>query len=425
MKHNRMLFFLLAVAVLPAAAAPAPGSNAERVLARLREVADSPNYYWAWTHPWMDAWNRKGDTRFAVKTEKGFEPLPTDKVKLACGYSKYADGRLVAIGYSDLAAVAGTWHSQQYYAANRATLTAAIKRHWREYGGITVFSWHMDQPYCTNGFRQASYRFKSGGADRNVIRQILDGTGGPCGTDSIERRNHRPPFPNPRAWYMSALKDIAEFFNGLVDEETGEKIPVVMRYGHEMDGAWFWWGRTWCEPAEFRAFSRLTADYLRAACGEGQILFAYTVDRTWHDFGKEGDTANTFLAYYPGEKYVDVVGLDDYSIARGCDSDAKVEKAKAETVRKLRLISDFAKAHGHVAALTETGGKNKRDDFWVHLHGILTAEGVRCAFVDTWGGCYGTVPDTPASEQDEIAFARRPQVLMAGPTTGFRKHQQK
>ena len=290
MKHNRMLFFLLAVAVLPAVAAPAPGSNAERVLARLKEVADSPNYYWAWTHPWMNAWERKGDARFAVKTEKGFEPLPTDKVKLACGYSKYADGRLVAIGYSDLAAVAGTWHSQQYYAANRATLTAAIKRHWREYGGITVFSWHMDQPYCTNGFRQASYRFKSAGADRNVIRQILDGTGGPCGTDSIEGRNYRPPFPNPRAWYMAALKDIADFFNGLVDEETGEKIPVIMRYGHEMDGAWFWWGRTWCEPAEFRAFSRLTADYLRAACGEGQILFAYTVDRTWHDFGKEGDT---------------------------------------------------------------------------------------------------------------------------------------
>ena len=118
---------------------------------------------------------------------------------------------------------------------------------------------------------------------------------------------------------------------------------------------------------------------------------------------------------------MDVVGLDDYSIARGCDSDAKVETAKAETIRKLRLISDFAKAHGHVAALTETGGKNKRDDFWVHLHGILTAEGVRCAFVDTWGGCYGTIPDTPASEQDEIAFARRPEVLMAGPSTGFRK----
>ena len=228
MRHQHILFFLLAVAALPAVAAPAPGSNAERVLARLREVADSPNYYWAWTHPWMDAWDRKGDARFAVKTEKGFEPLPADKVKLACGYSKYADGRFVAIGYSDLAAVAGTWHSQQFYAANRATLTAAIKRHWREYGGITVFSWHMDQPYCTNGFRQASYRFKSAGADRNVIRQILDGTGGPCGTDSVEGRNYRPPFPNPRAWYMAALKDIAEFFNGLVDEETGEKIPVIM-----------------------------------------------------------------------------------------------------------------------------------------------------------------------------------------------------
>ena len=55
MRPQRIFFFLLAVAALPAVAAPMPGSNAERVLARLREVADSPNYYWAWTHPWMDA----------------------------------------------------------------------------------------------------------------------------------------------------------------------------------------------------------------------------------------------------------------------------------------------------------------------------------------------------------------------------------
>lgn len=412
------------VAAFVSMAAPAPGSNAERVLDRLKQTANSQNYYWAWTHPWMTIWKRSGDARFAVKTERGFAPKPTAEVTLSSDYSKYADGKRCVIGYSDLYAVTGTWWGDKYYAANRATLTAAIKRHWHELGGITVFSWHMDHPYCTNGFEKASYRFKSYGADRNVIRQILDGTGGPCGMDSVEGKNYRQPYPNPRAWYMAALKNIADFFNGLVDEETGEKIPVIMRYGHEMDGKQFWWGRTWCEPAEFRAFSRMTADYLRAACGEDQILFAYTPDRLWKSFGTEGDDENTFLACYPGDEYVDIVGMDDYSLARGCDSDEKVEKSLNETVRKLRLISSFANERGKVAAFTETGGVKKRDDFWKYLHRVMTADGVHCAFVDTWVGRFGTIPDTPASEIDELEFSRRPEVLMATPETGFRQPAQ-
>jgi len=45
---------------------------------------------------------------------------------------------------------------------------------------------------------------------------------------------------------------------------------------------------------------------------------------------------------------------------------------------------------------------------------------VRVAFADTWSGCYGSLPDTPASEADEKAFAARAQVLLESPTTGFR-----
>ena len=415
---QKVMLAACALAATAAFSAPAPGSDAARVLERLKSVAESPRYYWAWTHTLINAWQWNGDKKHAVAKEGGYAPKPLADVQLTFGYAKYADGKRTVINYSDLAGVTGTWHPPMFYAANRASLTAAIKKQWQEFGGLVVFSWHMDQPYCTNGFKSASYRFKSAGADRNVIRQILDGTGGPCGTGCIDGKSHRQPFPNPRAWYMASLKDIAEFYNGLVDEETGRKIPVVMRYGHEMDGGWFWWGRGWCTSDEFRRFSRMTADYLREACGEGQIIFAYTPDKTWKDFGKEGDADNTFLAYYPGDKYVDIVGLDDYSIGHG--DDKKAEAALAETVRKLRLMSAFAKERGQVAALTETGGKNKRDDFWVYLHRVMTADGVTCAFVDTWGGCYGTIPDTPASEQDELAFSRRPEVLMEGNGTGFR-----
>lgn len=397
---------------------PARASSREDVLARLEQVAASPNYYWAWTYPWLDIHKTKGDMQHVVEKDGRFFPKPTDDVRLECVYQKYTSGRRALINYADLASLVGTWHPERSYQINRAGLTAAIKRQWKEFGGIQVFNWHMDQPYCTNGFSQRAYRYKSEGENRNVIRQILDGTGGPCGTDTMFARNARKPFPNPRAWYFSALEDVADFFNGLVDDETGRKIPIVLRYPHECDGSWFWWGRTWCSTDEFRRFCRMEADYLREKCGNDQIIFAYTPDRSWSGIGNEGDTNNTFLAYYPGDKYVDIIGMDDYSIGNGDDS--FVETRLAETVRKLRQMTKFATERGKIVCISESGGNKKRDDFWQYLHRAATAEGVKVAFVDTWAWDWGSLPATPASEADERAFAARPEVLLESSGNGFR-----
>ena len=398
---------------------PDKTSPREDVLARLKEVAASPNYYWAWTYPWFSNQMPEGDSRYAVEKDGRFVPMPTDEVRLESVYQQFSSGRRSLIGYSDLALLVGTYGPDRAYRMNRAGHTAAIKRLWKELGGIHVFSWHMDHPYCTTGFEARPYRYKSEGANRNVVRQILDGTGGPCGTDTVFARGARKPFRNPREWFLACLKDIADFFNGLVDEETGEKIPVVMRYPHECDGSWFWWGRTWCTADEMRQLSRMEADYLREKCGKDQIIFAYTPDRTWSEFGHEGDTNNTFLAYYPGDAYVDLIGVDDYSIGNG--NDKEVDEWLAETVRKFRLLTKFGDERGKVVCISESGGNKKRDDFWQYLHRAATAEGVKVAFVDTWGLAWGSLPATPASEADEKAFAARPQVLMEGPGNGFRR----
>ena len=53
---------------------------------------------------------------------------------------------------------------------------------------------------------------------------------------------------------------------------------------------------------------RLACGYQKYADGK-RTLLACTPDRTWSDFGREGDPDNTFLAYYPGDKYVDILGL--------------------------------------------------------------------------------------------------------------------
>ena len=42
----------IAAIVLLTVACEARASSREDVLARLEQVAASPNYYWAWTYPW-------------------------------------------------------------------------------------------------------------------------------------------------------------------------------------------------------------------------------------------------------------------------------------------------------------------------------------------------------------------------------------
>ena len=390
---------------------------ATQLKTKLLAVGASPNYYWAWTGSWLRDWDPAGDPRLVIPEGDRFLPKPTKDVVLSCSYQKYTGGRRAVINYADLNSITGTWHDDRYYRINRAGLTAAVKRQWHEFGGVMVFSWHMDHPYCRYGFQKDSYRFKSEAENRNVIRQILDGTGDLCGEDTISGSKMRQPCANPRAWYIKSLRDVVDFFNGLVDEDTGGKIPVIVRYPHEMDGDWFWWGRTWCSSDDYRRFCRATAVHLRKSC-PGQILFAYTPDRTWSELGEEGDSGNTFLAYYPGDDYSDIVGLDDYSIGNG--DDAKVERNLHETIRKLRLISKFAEERGKVAVIAESGGKNRRDDFWRYLHRVATADGVSVAFVNTWSWIYGTTPQNAQSENEECAFAACPQVLMEGVGTGFR-----
>ena len=92
----------------------------------------------------------------------------------------------------------------------------------------------------------------------------------------------------------------------------------------------------------------------------------------------------------------------------------------AETVRKLRLMCNFAKPRRQVVAISESGGKKKRRDFWTFLHRAATADGVNCAFVNTWAMDYGTIPETSEEAEDQKLFAARPEVLMEDGTSGLR-----
>jgi glycosyl hydrolase family 26 len=83
--------------------------------------------------------------------------------------------------------------------------------------------------------------------------------------------------------------------------------PVILSFGHEMNGTWFSWGYTHASPAAFVAAWRHIVDIFRAY-GAGNVTWMWTVNiiKT-----KNGEIPNP-APWWPGSSYVNWVGIDAY-----------------------------------------------------------------------------------------------------------------
>ena len=131
-----------------------------------------------------------------------------------------------------------------------------------------------------------------------------------------------------RPWFYDELDEVLDIINN----DLG--FPIVFRLYHEMNGNWFWWGSaaTNHSPALYVDFYKLTADYIKDRTN--LVLFGWTPNQ-----GVKQD-------YYPGDAYVDVVGIDVY------------EPTTSNLKASLIELSTFALEHGKVATLAETGYRN-------------------------------------------------------------------
>ncbi len=77
-------------------------------------------------------------------------------------------------------------------------------------------------------------------------------------------------------------------------------VVVLWRPFHEMNGAWFWWGGQ--PPAKLIRLWRHMFDYFTRTRGLDNLLWVYSPNHG----PKTAD-------YYPGDGYVDIVGLDAYT----------------------------------------------------------------------------------------------------------------
>ena len=98
------------------------------------------------------------------------------------------------------------------------------------------------------------------------------------------------------------MDKVAQFLGNLKDE-AGEPIPVIFQpfHGHDSDTA-LWWSTTQCSASDFKNLWKLTVNYLQNEKDVHNLLYAYSV--------YSNDPADILPAYYPGNDFVDIIGIN-------------------------------------------------------------------------------------------------------------------
>lgn len=189
-----------------------------------------------------------------------------------------------------------------------------------EIGGISTVSWHASSP--VDGA-------SSWTVENPVVEKILNG-----------------------ASYNEAFKKqldlVADFLNNLKTSD-GRMVPVIFRPWHEMNGDWFWWGEGRCTRDQYKELFRFTIDYLKTEKNVSNILVAYSPDRIF-------ENQEEYLNWYPGDEYVDIMGVDDYW-------DFSQNRLDL-VVKRLEIVVDAASDHSKIPAFSETGDNALQTPNW-------------------------------------------------------------
>lgn len=203
-------------------------------------------------------------------------------------------------------------------------------------GAIVTFSWHSVNPITEGGYGD--------NLAPGSVAAVLSGG-------------------ELHGKYLTWLDRLADFLLSVRDDD-GTPIPLIFRPFHEHTGDWFWWcpgsfaQPTDTTPEQFAELWRMTVEYLRDERDVHQVLYAYSPDRSRIDMTDDTTLESGYLRGYPGNGYVDVLGLDDYwDIDQPLDGPDAADPTERHDkfVRILTLIGRLGMERGKLAAVTEVG----------------------------------------------------------------------
>ncbi len=215
-------------------------------------------------------------------------------------------------------------------------------------GAVVTASWHFNNPASAGGF------YWKDSVSVATVPLLLPG-------GQYNRQ------------YKKILKDIADVADS-VRGADGKLAPVIFRPYHEFDGDWFWWGESHCSGEDFISLWKFTVSYLRDSLSVHNFIYAFSPDNKFMNRKK-------YLERYPGDEWVDILGIDNYG---DWGRDGKYDLQAG--IKKLQIVSDYAREANKVAAFTETGLESIPNKTWwteILLKSLKSAN-VRLAYVLVW-----------------------------------------
>ena len=188
-------------------------------------------------------------------------------------------------------------------------------------GQIITFCWHVDNPKTYK--KDTTYPIGSSwdNRDNTVVREIL--------TKGSE----------VNIIFKSWLDNLASYIYTLKDDNN-EPIPFIFRPWHEHTQTWNWWGKKCATDQEFIELWRYTISYLKDKKGIHNMIYAISpqMDEVYEN------TKERLTFRWPGDSYVDFIGMDCYHGRNHAALNANLE-----------ALSQLSKEKCKPFGITETG----------------------------------------------------------------------
>jgi mannan endo-1,4-beta-mannosidase len=263
-------------------------------------------------------------------------------------------------------------------AEQSSTLTQELIEHSNA-GGLVTFTWFIDNPW---------YRLGTGESCKNVPQPCVPGN-----LTDLTRQD------NPAGLYFKAEMDNT---SAILENLQNAGVIVIFRPFHEQNGSWFWWGaKTASSPTkeEFIALWRYTYDYFTRTKKLNNLLWLFAPvnsENKIERFPKWNGIQQPPAYYYPGKRYVDIVGISYY--------DNKI------SIPAYTQLSGFGKPFGlaEFGPPKPAGGKNYNFNGKIHK---LVKEYPRIAYFMAWQDAPPDNYFAIISNQDPRGFMNDPLII--------------
>lgn len=290
-------------------------------------------------------------------------------------------------------------------------------------GGVITVSWHMFNPVTFQSYDPDNCTPQPGCRQNGTFY------------DTTEAVSEILPGGSLHAQYMSWLDDFAAFDNTLTVssvpwDTSPHQVPIILRLFHEHNGSVFWWGGHNTTAADYVSLWQFTVHYLRDVKGLHNLLYAYSPDarfmRTRSSDGTFADLASfqgDYYYAYPGDAYVDVFGLDDYTDVEGNRLDVfqgtlnfLLQTAHGRSDIKIPALTEI----GNQRWLTAPASWTDYPDWWTKFlySGLISTRRSRgqVAYVLTWRNSSasdraGPYPDG-ADAADFVDFKNKRPIIL-------------